>query len=228
MRRLFCVSGPYDIAALAQHFKDRAGVTDAFLHAVFDGDLERCSPTRVLAHAAAAARPVADADAADDAAPVAAHAVPPITVLHGVEDATVPYASSHEFYDALRAAGVRADWALLPGTHTTAILEGLMTGDGCLVDAMVAHMWHDATCSCDAAAGADGCARCTRAPVLPPDALVSCCAPSPPPAAPAGTPPLPCSHRLVRALFPPPAMCVPPETLVPPPLARLARRVNPF
>jgi len=40
---------------------------------------------------------------------------PPFLILHGTADCSVPHSQSQRLYDALRAAGVKADLRLLPG-----------------------------------------------------------------------------------------------------------------
>jgi dipeptidyl aminopeptidase/acylaminoacyl peptidase len=40
---------------------------------------------------------------------------PPFLILHGTADCSVPHSQSQRLYDALRAAGVKADLHLLPG-----------------------------------------------------------------------------------------------------------------
>jgi dipeptidyl aminopeptidase/acylaminoacyl peptidase len=41
-------------------------------------------------------------------------ATPPILIMHGLEDASVPIAQSQEFYDLLKSKGVRTEFIKVP------------------------------------------------------------------------------------------------------------------
>src|SRR5437868_7633371 len=64
-----------------------------------------CPVSTCAAGVAAAASPITYIDAGD----------PPMLLVHGVEDKTVPVKQSQEMYDRLRAAGVHAELLLIPG-----------------------------------------------------------------------------------------------------------------
>eukprot|EP00882_Tetradesmus_deserticola_P005062 GHRQ01005333.1.p4 GENE.GHRQ01005333.1~~GHRQ01005333.1.p4 ORF type:complete len:120 (+),score=61.17 GHRQ01005333.1:495-854(+) len=67
--------------------------------------------------------------AARHAAPNLAAFVPPVLLMHGTADKSVPVASSLLLSDALTAAGVDCSVQLLPGkTHTDLLLEDALGG----------------------------------------------------------------------------------------------------
>lgn len=67
--------------------------------------------------------------AARNAAPNMAQFMPPVLLLHGTADKSVPVASSLLLNDALQAAGCDTSVHLLPGkTHTDLLLEDALAG----------------------------------------------------------------------------------------------------
>ncbi|KAF8072911.1 hypothetical protein HT031_000571 [Scenedesmus sp. PABB004] len=121
------VSGAYDLEGLAAHLHAR-GLYKELLDTIMSVDgrvaYELLSPL----HAARAAPPG-----------VAAF-MPPVLLLHGTADKSVPASSSLLLSDALSAAGVASHVALLPGkTHTDLLLEdGLGGGRDVLTDTILA------------------------------------------------------------------------------------------
>jgi len=114
------ISGPYDLVALEPHLISR-GIYHRILYTLTgDGDLKGCSPTRVLKESDWRAN-----------AQAAATRLPPITLMHGGKDKTVPAWSSKDLADTLKDLGVkdvtmdyRPDY-----THTFPVIEGPMAGE---------------------------------------------------------------------------------------------------
>lgn len=111
------VSGAYDLEGLAEHLH-RRGLYKNLLDSIMtlDGRVayDQLSPL----HAARS-----------PAAPGMSQFVPPVLLLHGTTDKSVPFASSLLLNDALQAAGVDTRVHLLPGkTHTDLLLEDALGG----------------------------------------------------------------------------------------------------
>ena len=108
-KRFIGVSGPYDIVSLAPRFNTR-GLYSTILNTIMDNDLFGSSPARILSFI----KP-------DNVAKI-----PPVLLLHGTRDTTVPHISSVEFQNSLKQAGLKeVDLELWPGvTHSEPIVEG--------------------------------------------------------------------------------------------------------
>merc|ERR1719419_1911836 len=103
------VSGVYDLVALEPHLVSR-GIYSRILYALsIDGDLAGCSPTLVLT-----------AYDWQTAKTLAAARLPPIYLLHGGADKSVPPWSSIDFAQALKDVGISSLTVdVRPGmTHT--------------------------------------------------------------------------------------------------------------
>lgn len=111
------VSGAYNMVTLADHLH-RKGFYRSIFHAIMAGPdggllLEELSPTL----------------AAHGLTPVAAALMPPVLLLHGTADKSVPVAHAQEFADALQGAGARCFLTAYKGkTHTQPIVEDPMRG----------------------------------------------------------------------------------------------------
>jgi prenylcysteine alpha-carboxyl methylesterase len=108
-KKFIGVSGPYDIVSLAPRF-NRRGLYKSMLNTIMDNDLFGCSPNRVVG----------------SLKPDVVLAMPPILLLHGTRDTTVPFSSSVDFSNSLRAAGFEnVELELWPGvSHSEPIVEG--------------------------------------------------------------------------------------------------------
>ena len=106
------VSGPYDIVSLAPRFNKR-GLYSSMLRTIMDNDLFGASPARLISSMKS---------------DVVAR-LPPILLLHGTVDDSVPFPSSMKFLVSLKAAGAEADIELWPGVgHSDPIVEGPAAG----------------------------------------------------------------------------------------------------
>lgn len=110
------VSGAYDLEGLAAHLH-RRGLYKNLLDTIMsiDGQVayELLSPLH----------------AARNPPPNLAAFMPPVLLMHGTTDKSVPVASSLLLSDALTAAGVESSVQLLPGkTHTDLLLEDALGG----------------------------------------------------------------------------------------------------
>jgi prenylcysteine alpha-carboxyl methylesterase len=112
IKKFVGVSGPYDIVALAPLMNKR-GLYSPMLKLIMDNDLFGASPKRVLS---GMTRATLDK-------------LPPVLLLHGTQDLTVPFSSSVEFYESLRKYNVDAELELWPNvTHSEPIVEGPAAG----------------------------------------------------------------------------------------------------
>ena len=114
-KKFIGASGPYDIVSLAPIVNKR-GLYLRMLKAIMDNDLFAASPTRVLS----------------TIRPEAVSLLPPILLFHGTNDATVPYSSSVEFFDALKRAGKSENihlelWRGV--SHSEPLVEGPAAGN---------------------------------------------------------------------------------------------------
>jgi prenylcysteine alpha-carboxyl methylesterase len=111
LRAFVGVSGPYDLVALEPHLDARGLYSRVLRHICCGGDLDGCSPERIVST-------------------VPVDRLPPIHLVHGMMDKTVPAGYSESFANALKLAGAqRITLKILEGhTHTTPILEGPMLG----------------------------------------------------------------------------------------------------
>lgn len=131
------VSGAYDLEGLAEHLH-RRGLYRNLLDTIMsvDGQVayELLSPLH----------------AARNPPPNLAAFLPPVLLLHGTSDKSVPYASSLLLTDALQAAGAEAQLHLLEGkTHTDLLLEdGLGGGRDALTDAILGAVTGEQRESC--------------------------------------------------------------------------------
>ncbi|CAE7544441.1 ICME [Symbiodinium natans] len=109
------ISGPFDLVDLSDHFHSR-GLDRRLLSSIFEGRLEDFSPTRLV---------TADR----------ARMLPPVLLVHGTADTSVPSRSAIDFTTALQAAGADADVKLYPGkSHTDPILEDPIAGNDPLIE----------------------------------------------------------------------------------------------
>ena len=111
------VSGAYNLESLAGHLH-RRGLYRNMLSSIMQGPggapwLAELSPTHAVRLLP----------------PAAARAVPPLLLLHGTGDNSVPVGNAEEFAAAAGAAGVRCRTKFYPGkTHTQPIVEDPMRG----------------------------------------------------------------------------------------------------
>ena len=151
--RLFIgISGAYDLEGLSAHLHSR-GLDASILSWICDGDLVRYSPTLRIP---VIADDVASTCKASITAPrfdetggllngcVADQACkpflrfPPVLLLHGSSDRSIPPSASVDLAKALLSAGGSATVQLYDGwSHTYAVLEGPLSGDHRLVEDMI-------------------------------------------------------------------------------------------
>jgi prenylcysteine alpha-carboxyl methylesterase len=110
------VSGAYDLVTLADHLH-RRGLYKRLFEGIMSVDgvpsLAELSPTH------AAARLCADA----------VKALPPIVLMHGSADNSVPFTNAQRYASALARAGAKVGLRAFPGkTHTQPIIEDPMRG----------------------------------------------------------------------------------------------------
>jgi len=109
LRRVVGISGPYDMADRQQldHFHQR-GLYKTVLYGILEGELSRWSPTRVV-------KAMGDRALTN---------LPPVFLVHGTADQTVPVASTHDLVAALAQRGIKAETVVLEGkSHTDGIIE---------------------------------------------------------------------------------------------------------
>eukprot|EP00747_Dinoflagellata_sp_TGD_P162458 gnl/TRDRNA2_/TRDRNA2_180095_c0_seq1.p1 gnl/TRDRNA2_/TRDRNA2_180095_c0~~gnl/TRDRNA2_/TRDRNA2_180095_c0_seq1.p1 ORF type:complete len:393 (+),score=48.90 gnl/TRDRNA2_/TRDRNA2_180095_c0_seq1:137-1315(+) len=113
------VSGPYDLVSLEKHLEP-LGLSRLLPHLCPNGDIAGCSPTRLLETTEWRA-----------ALPAVVDRLPPITLITGEKDATVPHMQSTDFAERLQNAGKSNVTAhVLPEvTHTDPVVEGPMRGE---------------------------------------------------------------------------------------------------
>lgn len=112
IRKFVGVSGPYDIVALAPLMNKR-GLYLKMLKAIMNNDLFGSSPQRVVSSMTRAAL----------------DKLPPILLLHGTGDDSVPFTSSVEFYETLKKTGLDCSLELWPNvSHSEPLVEGPAAG----------------------------------------------------------------------------------------------------
>uniref|UniRef100_A0A7S1U2G1 BD-FAE-like domain-containing protein n=1 Tax=Phaeomonas parva TaxID=124430 RepID=A0A7S1U2G1_9STRA len=142
------ISGPFDLVNLQDHFHKR-GLDRSIFAGIFHGDPAAYSPARVVASwegeaplraasvASSTRRRRPPADGAGHPNP--ARLLPPMLLVHGTDDQSVPYEICLTFAEALKAAkGLEVGVRLYQGkTHTDPILEDPMGGDDLLMEDIV-------------------------------------------------------------------------------------------
>ena len=105
------ISGPYNLQQLRAHLHS-SGLDSSILDWICRGDVARYSPTLSLARAGGLRR------------------LPPVALVHGCDDKSVPQASSLDLAALLAAGGAAVSTRLYKGwSHTDPILEGPMSGE---------------------------------------------------------------------------------------------------
>ncbi|GBG60686.1 hypothetical protein CBR_g12422 [Chara braunii] len=119
LRGFVGLSGPYDIVNLVEHFHKRGLYRRIFLPLMEGKDqVHLHSPSDIVRNSVFRRNGYS-----------AASFFPPVTLLHGTEDASVPCTVTTEFADTLQSIGVHARTRLYPGkTHTDPIIEDPMRG----------------------------------------------------------------------------------------------------
>ena len=112
IKKFIGVSGPYDIVSLAPLMHKR-GLYHSMLRAIMDNDLFAASPMRVLTGMTRAA----------------IGRLPPVLLLHGTSDATVPFSFSVDFFEILKKHSVNVELELWPNvSHSEPIVEAVAAG----------------------------------------------------------------------------------------------------
>jgi prenylcysteine alpha-carboxyl methylesterase len=115
--RYIGVSGPYDIVDLAPKLHKR-GLYSSMLRSIMNQDLFGSSPIRIIPSMKTGSIP----------------RLPPVVIMHGTGDQTVPYEQSLKFAQTLKAAGhANVVIELWDGvSHSEPIVEGPIGGDNFL------------------------------------------------------------------------------------------------
>jgi len=124
------ISGPFDLVGLASHFHKR-GLDRQVLSSVFEGRLAFFSPTRTAQAWVEQRKKVEDVHQS-----LPARNLPPVLLVHGTGDVSVPAENAIELAEALRAAGARTVEVMLyeGKSHTDPIIEDPMTGDDPMIE----------------------------------------------------------------------------------------------
>ena len=129
VRSVVAISGPYDIGDPAQvvRFHER-GLYKSVLYSIFEGELSRWSPARY-------ARGVLQEEAGH---------LPPIVLMHGAEDKTVPAESSLNFASVLRECGASSveSFTFAGKSHTDGIIEDAIVGANPMMERLLAVVLH--------------------------------------------------------------------------------------
>uniref|UniRef100_A0A7S0AWS6 BD-FAE-like domain-containing protein n=1 Tax=Pyrodinium bahamense TaxID=73915 RepID=A0A7S0AWS6_9DINO len=133
LRAFLGVSGPFDLVAIEPHLESR-GIYSFLPHLCADGDLARCSPTRVL-----------QAPAWQAAAAKATARLPPVCLFGGAADRSVPPACSTGFAEALRAAGAQNVVVELGKgvRHAQPVVEDPLTGGDLQVQLILPYLFKE-------------------------------------------------------------------------------------
>ena len=108
VRQFVGVSGPYDMVSLAPRLHKR-GLYTTMLKSIMGNDLFAVSPSRI---------------------PIRATSLPPILLLHGKADISVPYESSVEFFQSLKLASREVEIELWEDIgHSHPLVEDLAIGN---------------------------------------------------------------------------------------------------
>jgi acetyl esterase/lipase len=116
LRGFVCISGPYDLTAMVDHFADR-GLDPKILNWIFQSSLSQYSPTIVAKNLIESGTSLRN------------H-FPNTCVIHGSTDISVPLHIGTSFCEALEGLDVDSSMLVYEGwTHTDPILERPMAGD---------------------------------------------------------------------------------------------------
>lgn len=142
VKKFVGVSGPYNLTALKSHFQQR-GLDASILQWICRGDVARYSPTELLRQfsrgvedslpppvaALFTSNPSSSSSSHPPAGPLAAF--PPVLLIHGSKDKTIPVSISAELEQVLTSGGCPLVSALTYSgwSHTDPILEGPLAGD---------------------------------------------------------------------------------------------------
>lgn len=120
LKGFMAVSGPYNMMNMREIFY-RHGLPKNVINAIFCNNLEGFSPVHLLESLMISG---------DKGQKDFSSFFPPISIIHGTSDKTVPVREATEFAEILSAIGVQLDLSLYDGwTHTDAILEAPMDGN---------------------------------------------------------------------------------------------------
>mmetsp|Transcript_23232 Transcript_23232/g.41956 ORF Transcript_23232/g.41956 Transcript_23232/m.41956 type:complete len:430 (-) Transcript_23232:44-1333(-) len=124
------ISGPFDLLGLAEHFHTR-GLDRRVLSSIFEAKLAAFSPTSTAKAWLEQRRKMEEAHE-----PLPASKLPPVLLVHGTGDVSVPAENAVELAEALQAAGARTvGLKLYEGkSHTDPIIEDPMSGDDPLIE----------------------------------------------------------------------------------------------
>jgi prenylcysteine alpha-carboxyl methylesterase len=126
IRRFVGISGPYNLKKISSHLAKR-GLNPEILRYICDGEVEVYSPELR----------VCDPDWLENLQ--AQKLMPPISLIHGTADKTVPKEQSVDFAEKLKAGGIGSvDLILLDGvTHSEPIVEGPIRGADHLMEVLM-------------------------------------------------------------------------------------------
>jgi len=148
------ISGPYDIVDLLPHFHSK-GLATSVLRSIF-GEEEREDEqllrkflqdygikSSCIRFSEFRLRSLSPTCLLSDKyiKPSAVKLLPPISLLHGTADRSVPHRSSEHLAIALKQAGAEVDLVLFPGkTHTEPIIEDPMQGTENGADPLLSYL----------------------------------------------------------------------------------------
>jgi prenylcysteine alpha-carboxyl methylesterase len=129
IKKYIGVSGPYDLAGYVGYLHSR-GLPNYLLYSIFQGELTRFSPTRIVKELCKKYKAELEAGMG--------FPFPPTVLVHGTADVTMPSKASEEFGEALEEIGVKVDVRLHLGkTHTDAIMEDIFLGNNVMLNDIV-------------------------------------------------------------------------------------------
>jgi acetyl esterase/lipase len=121
VQALITLSTPFDIASLQTHFRER-GMPKDMLNGIF------CPETTPGSETPSFTRTSPYEQVKASSSDLKSY-LPPVLLLHGQKDKTVPYSEATQMCEALRSQGVEATCKLYKDeTHTTPLLEGPFAG----------------------------------------------------------------------------------------------------
>lgn len=126
INRFVGISGPYNLKKISDHLAKR-GFNPEILRYICDGEIDVCSPEMRISEPDWLANQLAQ------------KLMPPISLIHGTSDKTVPQEQSIDFAEKLKSAGISSvDLILLDGvTHSEPIVEGPIRGKDRLMQVLM-------------------------------------------------------------------------------------------
>jgi len=122
IKGLVGISGIYDLSVEVEHLHQR-GLYKHVLFSIMEGELENYSPYRRINKKFFKENK---------------NIFPPVKLVHGTKDFTMPHSSSEKFHNALLSIGVSSKLKLFDGkSHTDAILEDIILGNHLVLNEII-------------------------------------------------------------------------------------------